>query len=105
MTWEVGSKLGTDSAVGTVCTGDLTPDCTELGTLGVTVLDCIDISNALTEVELGVFLGVDVCKLKDCSVGLGMCLVTGVCLDNTLDVELDLLDHPKGLQSEGGGYV
>ena len=105
LTWEVGSELGTDSTVGTVCTGDLTPDCTELGTLGVTVLDCVDISNALTEVKLGVFLGLDVFELEDCSVGLGVCLVTSVCLDNTLDVELDLFNHSGWVGWGYGGIV
>lgn len=93
LTREVGCKLGADCTVGTVCTGDLTPDCTVLGTLGVTVLDLVDVSNALTKVETGIFLGLDVFELKDSSVGLGVCLVTGVCLDNTLDVELDLFNH------------
>lgn len=93
MTREVGRELGADCTVGTVCTGDLTPDCAILGSLCVCVLCLVDVCDALTKVEVRFSLGVHLVNLEDCGVGLGVRLATGVCLDDCLDVQLDLLDH------------
>jgi len=82
---EVGGELGADGTVVAVGTADLTPNNAELAAELVSLLHLVDVCELLAEVEGDIILVVQVLKLDDGSVVVGVLLAAGVGDENALN--------------------